>query len=218
MFPLLLIVLGLTVLALGQRLAVMGAAVGALLGAVLLRFFPGAAELWVQLAVVLGLALVGFLAAGFAKGIIDIVILVLGALAGAAIVMAILDLFSIDQGLLNWLLAVVGGVIGLMLIRRSRRSSKDWGIIILASLVGALLIARGLAILLPSLQGSLITTLIVIVLAGGGIAYQGGMIGGRKAAPAPTASTATPAAPKPTATGASSKPPKDNESPPSSMD
>lgn len=118
----------------------------------------------------------------------------LGALAGGAIVIAILDLLTIDQGHVNWLLAVFGGVIGLMLIRRSRRSSKDWGIIILASLVGALLIARGLAILLPSLQGSLISTLIVIVLAGGGIAYQ---VGGRKAKPpvqpaSPAVSPATP--------------------------
>ncbi len=50
--------------------------------------------------------------------------------------------------------------------------------IILAGLVGALLVTRGLAILLPSLQG-VVGTLIVIVLAGVSIAYQGGYLGTR---------------------------------------
>jgi hypothetical protein len=181
MFPILLIVLGATVLALGRRLAVLGAAVGGLLGVVLLRLIPGSADLLIQFGVVLALALAGFFAAAFARGIIDVVILVLGALAGAGIVLGILDLFSIDLGLMNWLLAVVGGVVGLMLIRRSRRSSRDWGMIILAGLVGGLLVTRGLTILLPSIQG-LIGTLIFLVLAGASIAYQGGVVGKEKPA------------------------------------
>ena len=81
MFPILLIVIGIAVLLLGQRLAVLGAAVGALLGVVLLRLFPGTSDPLVHFGVVLGLALVGFFAAAFARGIIDVVILVLGALA-----------------------------------------------------------------------------------------------------------------------------------------
>ena len=89
----------------------------------------------------------------------------MGALGGAAIVMAFLDLFNVDAGLMRWLLAVVGGVVGLILIRRARKGSQDWGIIILAGLVGALLVMRGLTILLPALQG-ISGTLIVIVLAG----------------------------------------------------
>lgn len=185
MFPILLIVVGALVLLFGSRLSVLGAAVGALLGVILLQLFPEGSELWVQLAVVLGLALVGFFAAAFARGIIDVVILVLGALAGAAIVLSFLDLFSVEPGLLNWLLAVVGGVVGLMVIRRSRKSTKDWGMIILAGLLGALLVARGLILLIPSLAGGVIATLIVVVLAGAGIAYQGGLFGGRKAAPPP---------------------------------
>ena len=175
MFPILLIVLGAAVLAFGRRLSVLGAAVGGLLGVVLLRLIPGSGDLLIQFGVVLALALAGFFAAAFARGIIDVVILVLGALAGAAIVLGFLDLFGIELGLMNWLLAVVGGVVGLMLIRRSRRSSRDWGMIILAGLIGALLVTRGLVILLPSLQG-VIGTLIVLVLAGGSIAYQGGIL------------------------------------------
>jgi hypothetical protein len=202
MFPILLIAIGIAVLVFGQRLAVLGAAVGALLGVVLLRLFPGTSELWLQLAVVLGLALVGFFAAAFAKGIIDVIILVLGALAGAAIVLSILDLFGI-VGVVSWLLAVVGGVAGLILIRRSRRTPPDWGMIILAGLIGALLIARGLGLLLPSLQGTIVATLIIIVLAGGSIAYQGGLLSGRNTAP-----------PAPTATGEGSSTTK-NDPPPS---
>jgi len=175
MFPILVIVIGITVLALGQRLAVMGAAVGALLGVALLALFPGDSGPWVTLGIPIVLALVGFFAAGFAKGIIEVVVLVIGALAGAAIVLSFLNIFNIDLGLMNWLLAVLGGVVGLIAIRRSRKASKDWGLIILAGLVGGLLVTRGITVLFPSIQGT-ISALIAIVLAGGGIVYQGGFL------------------------------------------
>jgi len=205
MFPILLIAVGIAVLALGKRLSVMGAAVGLLLGVGLLALFPGTSGPWVTFGVPIALALVGFFGAAFAKGLVDIVVLVLGALAGAAIVLGVLDLFGVDAGVMRWLLAVVGGVVGLVLIRRARRGGKDWGILILAGLVGALLVTRGLTQLLPSLQGA-IGTLIVIVLAGASIAFQGGLLGGRKAAesaPAPAqggseAATDNPTIPPPT--------------------
>ena len=191
MFPILVIAIGIAVLVFGKRLSVLGAAVGALLGVGLLSLFSLADSLVIQLAVVVGLAVAGFLLGGFAKGIVDVVILVLGALAGAAIVLGFLDLFNVGPGLLNWVLAVVGGVIGLIVIRRFRKGPKDWGIIILAGLVGALLVARGLTILVPSLQGGVIGTLIVVVLAGASIAYQGGYLGKRKTDAQPPATTGT---------------------------
>ncbi|MCW5881127.1 MAG: hypothetical protein KIS91_09380 [Anaerolineae bacterium] len=159
MFPILLILVGLAVLAFGRRLSVLGASVGALLGVSLLRLFPGSADPWLQIAVVGGLAVLGFLFAGFARGIVDIVILVLSALAGAAIVLGVLDLFSLTSGALDWLLAIIGGVVAVVVIRRFRRGTKDWGLIILAGLVGALLVTRGLVLLLPSLQGLIIPVL-----------------------------------------------------------
>ncbi len=201
MFPVLLILVGLAVLAFGRRLSVLGAAVGALLGVGLLHFLPGSAEPWLQIAAVGGLAVIGFLFAGFARGIVDIVILVLSALAGAAIVLGVLDLFNLNFGLLDWLLAVVGGVVAVVVIRRFRRGTKDWGLIALAGLIGALLVTRGLAIWLPSLQGP-IGTLLVIVLAGGSIAYQGGLLPQRGAtaqAPAPAAEAAPVAKESPSA-------------------
>ena len=177
MFPILVIAIGIAVLVYGKRLAVLGAAVGALLGVGLLNLFPGSATPLTVLLIPGLLAVIGFFVAGFAKGIVDIVLLVLGALAGAAIVLGFIDLFNINSSLLVWLLVVLGGVVGLILVRRF----KDWAMIILAGLIGGLLVTRGLTDWLPFLEGAL-GTLLVIVLAGGGIAYQGGLFGKGKAA------------------------------------
>ena len=194
MFPILVLVIGIAVLVFGKRLGVLGAAVGALLGVGLLSLFSVSGNPLLQIGVVSLLAVLGFFVGGFAKGLVAIVILVIGVLAGAAIVLGFLDLFNIDLGLMRWLLAAVGGVAGFVLIRRSRKGSQDWGIIILAGLVGALLVTRGLTILLPALQG-VVGTLIVVVLAGASIAFQGGYLGKRKAAaevPAATDNQSTP--------------------------
>lgn len=175
MLPILVIAIGLAVLAFGRRLAVLGAAVGALLGLALLRLIPGSSSSpLLALSLPLLLAVIGFLVSGFAKGIIDIVLIVLGALAGAAIVLNFLDLFSSSTGLLDWLLAVLGGVVGVILVRRF----KDWAMIILAGLIGGLLVTRGLSDWLPVLEGVL-GTLLVLLLAGGSIVYQGGLLNRR---------------------------------------
>jgi hypothetical protein len=227
MFPVALIAIGVAVLVFGRRLAILGAAVGALLGAVLLSLFSGSGDLWLQLAFVGGLAVVGFFVAGFARGIVDVVLLVMGALGGAAITLALLDLLGVtDPGLVRWLLALVGGVVGLMLMRRFRRGSKDWGIIILASLIGGLLVTRGLTLLLLFLQDTVWRTLLFVVLAGGGFVYQGGYLAGRKAtkkAAAPkTAATPAPAAKQEPAPPAAAKdlaaPDQGSTPPPSASD
>ncbi len=176
MFPILLIAIGIAVLVFGKRLAVLGAAVGALLGVALLSLLSPSGGLLIQLLLVGALALVGFFVAGFAKGIVNLVLLVLGALAGAAIVIVFLGLFSITAGLFVWVLAVAGGVVGLIMVQRY----KGWAMIILAGLIGGLLVERGLANWLPVLQGAL-GTLLVLVLAAGAIVYQGGFLGKRKA-------------------------------------
>ena len=175
MFPIMVIAIGIAVLAFGKRLAVLGAAVGALLGIGLLSLFPGSST---PLSIILIpglLAVLGGLLAGLTKGIVNIVLIVLGALAGASIVMGFLDLFRINSILLGWLFAVIGGVIGVIMVQRF----KDLAMTILAGLVGALLVVHGLTIWMPFLSGFL-GTVIVIVLAGMGIAYQGGFISGNK--------------------------------------
>ncbi|MBP6440116.1 MAG: hypothetical protein KA259_00810 [Caldilineaceae bacterium] len=203
MFPVALIAIGVAVLVFGRRLAILGAAVGALLGVVLLGLFTASGDLWLQLAFVGGLAVAGFFVAGFARGIVDVVLLVMGALGGAAITLALLDLLGMtDPGAVRWLLAVVGGAVGLIMMRRFRRGSRDWGIIILASLIGALLVTRGLTALLPFLQDTIWRSLLFIVLAGGGFVYQGGFLAQRKAAKKAAPAKAAP----PTETAPAAKP------------
>lgn len=170
MFPVLIIAIGIAVLVFGKRLSVLGAAVGALLGLALLRILPGTSSSpFLALMLPILLAVIGFFVAGFAKGIINIVLTVLGALAGASIMEGFLDLFGISIGWLDLVLALTGGVIGVILVSRY----KNWALIILASLIGGLLVTRGLSVWLPFLEGAA-GTLLVLVLAGAGIAYQGG--------------------------------------------
>ena len=169
MFPILIIAIGLAVLAFGRRLAVLGAAVGALLGLALLRLIPGTSSSpLLALLIPILLAVIGFFVAGFAKGIVGIVLIVLGALAGAAIMLGFLDLFGTAAGLIDWILALLGGVIGVILVQRF----KDWAMIILSGLIGGLLVTRGLTNWLPFLQGAA-GSLLVLVLAVGSIVYQG---------------------------------------------
>lgn len=177
MVAIILIALGLIVLVYGTRLALFGAGVGALLGIGILRLLPGAQESLLWLALPIGLAILFAVGAGLVKGMVGLITLALGALAGGAITLALLDLFGIDLGFIDWILALVGAIIGAGFLSRF----KDWTIIVLASLVGALLTVRGLQLLVPFVQG-FIASLIGLVLAGAGIAYHGGWIGGKKAA------------------------------------
>ena len=82
--------------------------------------------------------------------------------------MGFFDLFGINSTLVELMLALLGGVLGIILINRF----KDLAVIILAGLIGGLLITLGLTVWLPFMQGAL-GTLLVLVLAGIGIAYQG---------------------------------------------
>jgi|RhiMetdeSRZDD1v2_1073273.scaffolds.fasta_scaffold208864_4 hypothetical protein len=177
LLALILIGCGLAVLVFGSRMAVLGAGVGALLGVGLLRLLPGVQEGFLWLLVPVGLAILGAVGTGFMKGMVNIVMLVLGVLAGAAIVLGLLDMFGLNFGLFDWVLAIIGGVIGAIVVKRF----AGWAVIVIAALVGALLTMRGLQLLLPSLQGP-IATLLALVLAGGGIAYHGGWIGQRQGA------------------------------------
>jgi hypothetical protein len=170
-----LILLGLLVLAYGSRLAIFAAGVGALLGIWLLNIIPGAQTGLLSWVIPLGLAVLFSFGAGIANTVVNLVTLVIGALAGFAIVNGVLDLFGIDWGFVNWILAIIGAVVGAGLIARV----KDWAIIILASLVGALLCTRGLQLMIPSFTGFL-ASLVTLVLLAGGVAYQGGFFGKKK--------------------------------------
>jgi len=165
------IILGLITLAYGTRLALLGAAVGVLLGLGILRLIPGEQESWLWLLIPIGLAILFSLGAGIGKRIIGLVTLAFGALAGGAIVLSMLDLFGLEWGVTNWILALVGAVLGMALASRF----KKWTVIVLAGIVGALLCVRGLQIAWPSVDG-FVASLIGLALAGASIAYQGGFL------------------------------------------
>jgi hypothetical protein len=165
------IVLGLMLLGFGKRMWLFGAGVGAVVGLALLNFIPGLQDGWFGFLVVLGLAVLFAVGSGIAKGLVGLITLALGALAGGAIVLRVLGLFGLDLGLVGWLLALVGAVVGAGVMSRF----KDWAIIILAALVGALLCTSGLQMLFTSLSG-VIASVITVVLAIASIVYQGGLL------------------------------------------
>jgi hypothetical protein len=176
-YALIVVVLGLMLLGFGKRMWLFGAGVGALVGLALLRFLPGAQDNWFGFLVVFGLAILFAVGSGIAKGFISLITLALGALAGGAIVLVALDLFGLDWGWVNWLLALIGAVVGAGLASKF----KDWAIILLAAGVGALLCTRGLQMLIPSLTGVLLS-LLTVVLFGVSVLYQGGLLGKGKSA------------------------------------
>jgi hypothetical protein len=162
------LVLGVLVWLAGNRLWLLGAATGALLGIGLLGRFPdlsgglGGFLLVVGLAIALGV--LGFFGRRFAK----IIALIIGFIAGGGIALGFLDALGINLGFWDWILAVVVGAAAGLAFRRY----SDWGFIVLASLVGSLLVVRGLTLaLLPSLAGPL-GTVIILALTALGVYYH----------------------------------------------
>ena len=162
-----LLVLGVAVWLFGNRMWLLGAGAGALLGFVLLRLFPGMADGWLGLVIVGGLAILLGVLAFFGKAFASIIAMVIGFIAGDAIVLSILDTLALDLGLVGWILGLIGGVAGALLFRRF----LNWGLIIFASLLGSTLIVRPMIVWFPSLAGTL-GTLLIIALTALGILYH----------------------------------------------
>jgi hypothetical protein len=173
--------LGIAVWLYGNRMWLLGAGAGALLGMALLKLIPALTTGGLDLLIVGGLAILfgvlGFIGKAFAK----IIAMVIGFIAGGAIMLGFLDILGLTSvGFWAWILAVIGGLIGAVLFARF----LDWALIIFASLLGSMLVVRGaMAAVFPSLVGTF-GTLIVVALTAAGIYYHY-----RKNAPK-TASTA----------------------------
>jgi hypothetical protein len=165
---LLLIALGLAALFFGKRFWLLGAATGALLGIGLVRLIPGVGAGYFAVMVVFGLAIVlGILGVVF-KGLSRMFLMIVGFIAGGGVVMGVLGSLGISLGFFDFVLALIGALIGLVLVNRF----FDWAIIVLAALVGATLTMRGIQLLLaPRLTGPL-AVIIGIALLVLGILYQ----------------------------------------------
>jgi hypothetical protein len=161
------IVLGIVVLLFGRRMVVLAAGIGALLGIGLLQFLPGAQVGIGAVLLVFGLALAGGILGFFVKGLSHLIVMILGFIAGGALVLAGLDALAVDLNLMAFVVASLGGLVAAVLANRF----YDWAVIALAGLVGAALTMRGLQLFMPSLVGW-IGMLIGVALAVLGIVYQ----------------------------------------------
>jgi hypothetical protein len=162
-----LVILGVLVLLFGRRIWIFAAGAGALLGVGLLNLIPGQTTGALGLLIPFGLAIAGALVGFFVKGFAHILAMIFGFIAGGAIVLAVFGVFGLESSLLSFLLAVVGGLIGLVLVNRF----VDWAILILAALTGALLVVRGFQIFVPSMSPTIawILALVLLVL---GVLFQ----------------------------------------------
>jgi hypothetical protein len=151
-----LLALGIAVWLAGNRMWLLGAGAGALLGYALLRLFPGIAEGWLGLAIVGGLALLLGVLAFLGRAFASLAAMIIGFIAGDAVVLGILEILGLDPGLVGWILGLIGGVVGALLFRQF----LNWALIIFASLIGSVLIVRPLVVWFPSLAGTLAAALI----------------------------------------------------------
>jgi hypothetical protein len=116
----------------------------------------------------LGLAVtLGVLAFVF-KRFGSLIALGIGFLAGGAVALNVLDLLSLNAGLWSFLLALGLGAVGALLARRFYK----WVIVIVAALVGALLVVRGLEWLVSGGLNDALASILALGLAGLGIWYN----------------------------------------------
>jgi hypothetical protein len=117
------------------------------------------------LAIVVGLV-VGVIFALLAIFLQGAAIGVAGFLAGGYILTVLADMVGLNQGAFSWIVYVIGGIIGLLLVI----FLFDWALITLSSLAGASLVTQ--ALLIPSGIASVVFLALVIV----GIVIQGSML------------------------------------------
>jgi hypothetical protein len=117
------------------------------------------------LAIVVGLV-VGVIFALLAIFLQGAAIGVAGFLAGGYILTVLADMIGLNQGAFSWIVYVIGGIIGLLLVI----FLFDWALITLSSLAGASLVTQ--ALLIPSGIASVVFLALVIV----GIVIQGSML------------------------------------------
>ena len=175
------ILVGLVLLLSGRRLYwLFVAGIGFLTGLALApRLLPGEPD-WMILAAALLLALVGAVLAVVAQRFI---VALIGVLAGGGIGVLLLRTLGLEGDVLTWIVYVGAGVAGLVLAL----ALFEWGLILLSSLAGAIMIVVGVQHFTTLSPG--IALLVVVALALMGIVGQARGLGEppRRARPAPRA-------------------------------
>jgi hypothetical protein len=165
---LILLALGISVWLFGNRMWLLGAGAGALLGYGLLRLFPSITDGTLGLLIVIGMAILfgvlGFIGKAFAK----IIAWVIGFVVGGGLALAFLSLLSATPGILDWILALVAGAVVAGIFGRF----LNWGLIIFAALLGSMLMIRGVQVAFPTLLTGTLGTIIVLALTAVGIFYH----------------------------------------------
>jgi hypothetical protein len=160
--------LGIFVWLFGNRMWLLGAGAGALLGFGLLTLIPSLSDGWLGFIIVIGLAILFGVLGMLGKAFTKLIAMVIGFIAGGALVIAFMGMFGIEVSFLTWIIALLGGLIGAGLFSRF----VNWGLIIFASLLGSMLVVRGLGdLFLSSLNGTL-GSVVVVVLTIVGIFYH----------------------------------------------
>jgi hypothetical protein len=164
---LILLVLGAVVWLFGNRMWLLGAGAGALLGAGLLNLFQVAAGSTLGLLIVIGLAILfgvlGFIGKAFAK----ILAWIIGFVIGGGLALGFLDMLGMS-GFAAWILALIAAAVVAVIFGRF----LDWALIIFAALLGSMLIVRGFLLAFSQTQVSTIGSLLVVVLTAVGIFYH----------------------------------------------
>jgi len=175
---LLSILAGLALLTLGRKLFwLFVGLVGFVAGIALATQFVQGPE-WMVLVIALAAGLVGVV---FALVLQQAAVALAGFIAGAYVVISLLNRFAWDAGgsqwALYWALVIVGGVIGAALVL----AVFEWALIILSSLTGAALIVQTIN------PGTLLAAILFAVLFIVGVVIQAGLRRRDQPPPAPPA-------------------------------
>jgi hypothetical protein len=117
------------------------------------RIFQGGPD-WLILAVAVGAGLIGALLALFFQ---SVAIGIAGFVGGGYVLISLVAMVGFDAVRANWIVFVVGGIIGLILAY----ALLDWALIVLSSLAGAALIVEALN--LPTVIGLIAFVALLVV-------------------------------------------------------
>jgi hypothetical protein len=154
------VILGGLLLLVGRKLFwLFVGAIGFVIGIqVATRFFQGSELITIVAGLVLGIVF-----AVLAVFLESVAIGIAGFLGGGYILLNITTLFGLDKGAATWIVFIIGGIIGVVLIS----FLFDWALIIISSLAGASMVVSGFNF------GTATSILVFLILVIAGVLIQG---------------------------------------------